>query len=42
MDISKMDIHHKDRQRANNNANNLVIMTKQEHLKLHQKEKEKL
>lgn len=32
-------IHHKDRNRLNNNIDNLVLLTNSEHLKLHRREK---
>lgn len=36
-DINNIEIHHIDKNRKNNNADNLMILTNTEHRKLHQK-----
>lgn len=36
------DVHHKDRNRTNNNPDNLEVMTRSEHMKLHQQENKEL
>jgi hypothetical protein len=35
--ISNLEIHHKDRNPQNNNPRNLRVLTKKEHIKLHQR-----
>ena len=35
----EFDVHHKDRNRLNNDPDNLMILTKSEHLKLHSRER---
>ena len=37
----KVDIHHKDKNRQNNNINNLMILTPKEHQQIHNKKEQK-